>query len=155
MLWFSSHTFSPVSKSDLAANEGRSNTAGADVFNCIIIKIHLNDILSSSHLHSYSLSAQFCLTLCDGACSTGFSEAIALAHRTTETHIHESLSGWWQGGSSRQHHPHASSQEFLHFLKQQPAKTSLLCLSLSRTTQACFHEHWRRVVSYALQSGAS
>lgn len=47
-----------------------------------------------------SHSTHYRLTLCDGACSTGFGEAIALAHGTTETYIHKSLSGWRQWSSS-------------------------------------------------------
>lgn len=62
------------------------------------------------------------LTLCDSACSTGLSEAVALAHWTAKTHIHKSLSGRGQGGSSRQHHPHSPTQQFLYFPEQQAAK---------------------------------
>lgn len=51
-------------------------------------------------LLSSILHLKFCLTLCDGTCSTGFSEAITLAHWTTETYIHKSLGGWGQRGSS-------------------------------------------------------
>lgn len=55
------------------------------------------------------------LTLCDGACSTSFREAIALSHWAAEAYIHKSLSGWGQRCSSGQHHPHSSPEQFLDF----------------------------------------
>lgn len=75
---------------------------------------------------------KFGLTLCDGARSAGFREAVALAHWTTEADVHKSLGGGGQGGSSRQHHPHPSPQQFLHFPEQQAAKDSLIVKQRSR-----------------------
>lgn len=119
-----SHTFNPVPESDLTAQKRSSSTASTDVCDCgrhnILITELIVLIVSNSlpTLHFKSL-----LTLCNGACSTGLSEAVALTHWTAETYIHKSLSCCGQGGTSRQHHPHPSSQQFLHFPEQQAATT--------------------------------
>lgn len=117
-----SRTFSPVPESDLTANERSSNSAGAVVCNCSGTQ-QLYDRCSLPS--SQSPSGQPVLTLCDGARPTGLSEAIALAHGTTETNVHEPLCGRGQRRSSRQHYPHVASQQLLHLAEQQAAKTDL------------------------------
>lgn len=117
----SNHTFSPVPEFDLTAEKRSSNTASADVRDCR----RRRPVLMTTFSFSTRLPAQHrksLLTLCDGARSTGLGEAVALTHWTAETHIHKPLSGGGQGSSSRQHHPHPSPQEFLHFPEQQAAK---------------------------------
>lgn len=62
------------------------------------------------------------LTLSDGARPTGLREAVALADRAAEAHVHESLGRFRKWGASGQHQPHPSPQESLHLPEQQTAE---------------------------------
>lgn len=118
----SNHTFSPVPQFDLTAQKRSSNAASADVSDC---RRRRSALVTTFSLSTRPHNLQHCkslLTFCDGARSTGLGQAVALTHWTAETHVHKPLSGGREGSSSRQHHPHPSSQEFLHFPEQQAAE---------------------------------
>ena len=82
------------------------------------------------------------LTFCDGSCSAGLGEAVALSHWTAETHVHEALSDRGQGGAARQHHPHAPAEQSAHLLEQQPAKTDGFSAlgAMNMLEQLCSHQ---------------
>lgn len=64
------------------------------------------------------------LTFADGSGAAGLCQAVSLAHRAAEAHVHEALRGSWKRGSTWQQDSRATSQQRANFLEHQPGRVN-------------------------------